>query len=433
MNDRTPRIFVSYKTGSESGITFQARTIAEKLASPEFGGYDVWMDVADIEAGLDWNAQIYDHVPKSDVVLLLMAKETRDSDWVRREIDVAKGAKVTILPVLIRGDFDLQETLDRLDIPRVQALSLLTGSDKEYQDLIAAIEQRKDETCARQLEWLNALRQGDEEIRVPSIPARSDLATFAMPEVDTTIYLAGGDVTELRDIDVFVNSENDYMQMARVFEGKTVSSRLRYRAAAFDAANRLVEDTLQNELNLLVEGPLGPRPVGKYAVLVTSAGHATGELRAVNHARFVFHAATVAVQGDGIDKYLETITTESGIRRTVKALLAKVGEVNEARGVVSPEATAQRAEQEEASTKYVPIDSIVIPLFGTGAGGQATSVVAPAVARGVKEFLLDTKETTLRRIHLCAFYEDQVEALRDALQAEFAAVTALPTAKAEAS
>ena len=418
MADRVPRVFISYKTGAESGITFQARTIAEKLAEPEWGGYEVWLDATDMEAGLDWNAQIYDHIPKSDVVLLLMAQETRDSDWVRREIDVAKGAKVTILPVLIRGDFDLQETLDRLDIPRVQALSLLTGSEKEYHDLTAAIEQRKDETHDRQMEWLEALRQGDEPLHIPALSDPS-VASFRMSGTETTIHVAAGDITEFRDIDVFVNSENDYMQMARVFEGKTVSSLLRYRGSEFDAANRLIEDTLQNELNVIVEGPLGPRPVGKYTVIVTSAGHAGAELRTVNHARYVFHAATAAVQGDGIDKRLESITTESGIRRAIKALLAEVGEVNAARGVISPEGSPQRNEQEATQDSYEPIESIVIPLFGTGSGGQPTSAVTPALARGVKEFLLDDKTTTLRRIHLCGFYEEQVASLMDALSAEF--------------
>lgn len=420
------RIFISYKTGAESGITFQARTIADKLRSIDCGENDVWMDASDMEAGLDWNTQIYERIPQSDIVLLMLAAETSNSDWVRREIDVAKGAKVTILPVLIRGDFDLQATLDKLDIPRVQAVSLLTGSQEEYDDLVTAIAQRREETAQRQMVWLHALREGEETPRRQVIPAQPSLAVYSMPGEKTEIHLAGGDLTEFRNIDVLVNSENDYMQMARTFEGRrSVSSSLRHLGSCFDRANRLLEDTIQNELNLIVECDIGPRPLGLYTVVVTSAGHADSELRNTYKVRYVFHAASVSVQGDGADKRLEPISSESGVRRIIRSLLLQVHEVNEQRGVVSPVGTPQREEQEADRDAYEPLRSIVLPMFGTGRGGLTVDLVAPAVARGIKEFLVDDEQTTLERIHVCGFFEDDVVALDAALRAEFDVVEPL--------
>lgn len=420
------RIFISYKTGANSGITFQARTIADKLRSIECGGNDVWMDASDMEAGLDWNTQIYERIPQSDIVLLMLAAETSTSEWVRREIDVAKGAKVTILPVLIRGDFDLQATLDSLDIPRVQAVSLLTGSQEEYDDLVTAIAQRGEETAERQLAWLHTLRESEEAPRREIVPAEPSLAVYSMPGEIPEIHLAGGDMTEFRHIDVLVNSENDYMQMARTFDGRrSVSSTLRYLGSCFDRANRLLEDTIQNELNLIVECDIGPRPLGLYTVVVTSAGHFDSELRTINKVRYVFHAATVSVQGDGANKRLEPISSESGVRRIMRSLLLRVHDVNEQKGVVSPKGTPQREEQETAKDAYEPIRSIALPMFGTGRGGLTVAQVTPAVARGIKEFLLDDEQTTLERIHVCGFFEDDVVALDAALRDEFDVVEPL--------
>jgi len=423
MTDGGAQIFISYKTGRESGITFQARTIADKLREPESGGHTVWMDATDMQAGLDWNTQIYSRIPRSDIVLLMLCAETSASDWVRREIDVAKGAQVTILPVMIRSDFDMQETLDKFDIPRMQAVTLLTGSEQEYTDLLTAIDQRKEETKGRQVEWLHDLREVEEPPRHPITPTQSPLGVYGMAEEpDTRIHLAGGDMTELRDIDVYVNSENDYMQMGRIFDRRSVSSTLRYLGACFDSANRLLEDTVQNELNLLVEGPFGPRPLGHYAVLVTSAGHADSELRQTNRARYLFHAATVSVQGDGLSKRLEAISTESGIHRVVRELLKKVDEVNDLQGVVSPDGTSQREEQDAAQDSFEPIRSIAVPLFGTGRGGLSVDVVAPALVRAIREFLIDDPTTSLERIYVVGFYETDVEALTAALETEFEAV-----------
>jgi hypothetical protein len=161
-------------------------------------------------------------------------------------------------------------------------VSLLTGSQAEYDDLLTAIAQRRLETAERQIAWLHALREGDETPRRPVKPADPSLAVHTMPGEKTTIHLAGGDMTEFRDIDVFVNSENDYMQMARAFERKSISSSLRYLGACFDKANRLLEDTVQDELTKKVESELGPRPLGHYAVVVTSAGHADSDLRNIS-------------------------------------------------------------------------------------------------------------------------------------------------------
>lgn len=413
MNRKT-RVFISYKTGADSGLTFQANSIRQHL---EASHYDVWMDTANLAAGIDWNKQIYSQIPDSDILLLLLAKETAASDWVRREIDVAKGAKVTILPVLIRGDFDKQEALDRFDIPRLQFASLLTGEESEFQKLIEAIENLKARTGEGQVSWLEKLREGEKVARFD--PPDRNVVAYRMGAQE--VHLAGGDMAAMKNIDVFVNSENGYMQMARIFEAKTISSILRYRASHIDEAQRLVEDTLQDELDLQVQALFGTRPVGKNTVIATSAGHPGSQLRTVNNARFVLHTATVSVEGDGQTKRLAPIQDDSGMKDAVKNTLEKVLYIDEKKGVISPEGTEQRKEQEAARQNYVPIESIIFPVFGTGHGGRPVYEVAPLMIRAIKEFLLDHRDDLqfkLKDIYVCVFSEEDVREVKEVLRME---------------
>src|ERR1041385_8616084 len=93
------RVFISYKTGEDDGLSFCAHTIRQFLANHE-NRYDIWMDTTSLKAGEEWNLQLYDQIPRSDVLLLLIAEATAQSNWVAREVDFAKGARVTVLPVL---------------------------------------------------------------------------------------------------------------------------------------------------------------------------------------------------------------------------------------------------------------------------------------------------------------------------------------------
>src|SRR5689334_3786519 len=130
--DRKTQIFISYKTGTDDGLTAHANSIRKDLES---NSYDVWMDTSKLIAGEDWDTQIYEAISKTDVVVLLIAPNTAKSDWVRREIDVSRGAQVFVLPVIIRDNFDFTEALKQFAIPQAQAIKAITLSDDELKKL----------------------------------------------------------------------------------------------------------------------------------------------------------------------------------------------------------------------------------------------------------------------------------------------------------
>jgi O-acetyl-ADP-ribose deacetylase (regulator of RNase III) len=424
------KIFISYKTGEKDGMTFTANRIKKEL---DAANYDVWMDVDAIQAGQNWNDQIYERIRTSDVLLLILGTTTINSDWVRREIDVAKGSGVTILPVLIRDDFDKQDTLDKFDIPRLQFVDMLVGDDKQFEKLITQLKNIQGQTLTRQKEWIDKRLQDEKGTPFEKTNQNCEYYKLQNPDKsdhpiykDLVIHIATGDMIEMHDIDVLVNSENDYMQMARIFESKTVSALLRYYGSCIDKAGRLVEDTVQDELDcrIYADKELHKRPVGVSTVIVTNAGHPESSLITRNHARYIFHTAAVSVEDGQYGKYLRPVQSDSGLKRCVKNTLDKILEMNAARGNIWPEGTDERKQAQEGEKSYQPITSIVIPMFGSGHGGRETKEVIPAIVDGVHEFLIDRLEEkpnklTLTDLYLCVYYQEDVEPMQQALSKNF--------------
>jgi hypothetical protein len=431
---RKTEVFISYKTGLDDGLTFTANTIRLYLENHLDADqrltekYNVWMDDTSLKAGEEWNQQIYNQIPKSDVLLLLIANETIKSEWVAREVDYAKGARVTVLPVLIRAGFDIKTAMERFDLATIQYVKVLGGTEDELADLAKAIDEVRDKTIQAQRKWMSELLEG----RGRTIAQTN--RTYALyhtrdPKVE--ISIAAGDMfshgSVKNPIDVYVNSENDYLQMARIFESKTVSALLRYHGSHIDKAGRIVEDSVQEELDRIIEldPSIKTRPVMIGTVIPTSAGHPNSTLRKELDARYIFHTATVTVQGDGVNKTLECRLTDSGIRRCVRNTLETILDVNRRHGDLTPPGATQAEKDTAQSDKkgYKPIDDIIIPIFGAGHGGRPSDEIIPALIQGVKEFLVDISEDEEKkallkdftRIYLAALYQDDVDYIKRCL------------------
>jgi hypothetical protein len=293
---RQTHVFISYKTGLDDGLTFTANTIRLHLENQPLNKYKVWMDQTSLKAGEEWNQQIYDQIPKSDVLLLLIADETIKSEWVAREVDYAKGARVTVLPVLIRAGFDIKSAMERFDLTTVQYVKVLGGNEGELKELIEAIDEVRDKTIQNQRRWMTELLEGRGRVIAET---NRTYATYNVTDPAVEVCIAAGDMfdpgTAKNLVDVYVNSENDYLQMARIFESKTISALLRHHGSHIDKAGRIVADSVQDELDQLIE--LDPniktRPVMIGTVIPASAGHPDSALRKDLAARYIFHVATV--------------------------------------------------------------------------------------------------------------------------------------------
>ncbi|MBZ0303597.1 MAG: TIR domain-containing protein [Anaerolineae bacterium] len=411
-----PQIFISYKTGVDNSLTFVANTIRDFLKGE---GYAVWMDTTSLIAGDEWPTQIYEAIAKSDLVLLLLAKETGVSDWVRREIDVARGARVYVLPVLIQDTHDdVKSVLEMFDLPKVQTLTFKENSETERSKLLKGIEISQPRTRERQEEWLVRLQADRKSVAVLKErynPTTKSYASYTLPgkKVECKIHLAAGDMTRMRGVDVLVNTENNYMQMARVFETFSLSCNLRLCGSLLNKSGFIVEDTVQEELYEQIKHEY-PIPISMGVVIPTHAGHAESRL-VKSGARYIFHVAAVSVAPNSKDpiRPLDDAEITAAITNTLNAV--KV--VNEARGVISPVGSTRREQEKKVADKYQSIQSIILPLFATGRGGREQDIgtVAQQMIEATREYMADEDNAdglTLKDIHLCAYSELDVATVK---------------------
>jgi O-acetyl-ADP-ribose deacetylase (regulator of RNase III) len=142
-----------------------------------------------------------------------------------------------------------------------------------------------------------------------------------------------GDITEVRNFDCWVNSENTYMEMARFFE-KSISAVIRYHGASRDIAGNVDIDIIADELRKVLKGAKIVQPASVY---LTSAG----SLKETHNVQIIAHVASVTGQVGVGWKPIDNI------QRCVGAVLREI----------------------ESKKTFANVKTILFPLFGTG---QAT-------------------------------------------------------------
>jgi O-acetyl-ADP-ribose deacetylase (regulator of RNase III) len=414
------RIFICYKkklSRDDDGVrVVQENTKAEILhyILAQHGDYDPWMDDAELSAGMLWESEIYSRLMASDVLLVLIGPGTSGSEWVRREIALAGALGIALVPV----GFDLTD--DQM-LAEVKALDI---ADRQYVltrnihlprsgALLAELAVSLRGACAltrqRQRTHLEELLRRTVPLRVRARDAQR-AASFELPVEDRrlTVHVASGDIAKVRNVDAFVNPENDYMQMARFFESHTVSSILRRRGATIRQGR--YQDTIQAELDwqLRERG----RPVQAAEVFPTSAGGPASDLARINKARAILHVAAV----QAVDAQSKVIPYKNAyqIEASVRSVLAAMADINAASGVFAPENTPQRAEQERlAALGEGELRSVIFPLFGTGQGGAEVGEVIGPMLDGLAGYLSDPDNAALagvlREVYICAYAVEDVE------------------------
>ncbi|GEM_PF-1984026 len=96
LNAAPQHVFISYSR-RDSGYAGQLR---EHLAQ---SGFQMWID-SQIEHGDQWFNQIHEAIKTSAAFLVIMTPDAENSEWVQKEILLAKRYKKPIFPLLLNGD-----------------------------------------------------------------------------------------------------------------------------------------------------------------------------------------------------------------------------------------------------------------------------------------------------------------------------------------
>lgn len=476
ISDSTIRIFISYRNIHPSDS--EASALASALWDVGFKTDNVFYDQTRLKAGDIWMEKIFENVRQSDVLIVLLQagqdgeQSTAESDWVQREVDVARGSHVSILPIKLVGETEILITSQVAELLAIRDRQFLEyGSqdswiadfkkryyekflsenknsaleqnyemlsydekrklhedyyndhvtDDEKQQIIkdAAAKQKSkfkelielivtlcQRTRIQQRKWmseLQRLRRRDHAKNNPSV------AQFAI-DTSRTLHIATGDLTEFTNgnIDVIVNSENDYMQLARMFEINSLSVTLRIRGSYF-VNGRLMDDRIQNELNEQVRLVYKDQglPVMLGEVIATHAGHPYSELVKNKNFRYIFHAATIHFDAIFSDVPLTSVNSTLGITTVVKNCLDKVEAVNLVQGQILHPQSIYNDDQED-TTAYHPIKSIIFPMFATGQAGRPVDKVIEPILVGIKEWFDHHPETTLTDVYISVFVQDHL-------------------------
>ena len=270
------KILIRQKDGHEVEHENTKATILHAILQTQ-DRYDAWIDESEIGAGMAWETEIYSRLLVSDVLLVAIGPGTSRSEWVRREIALATALGVSIVPLGfdVTADEFTQE-LKAMQIDRIQGKLTqnirFPAKDALLQEIHSDLQRAREKTVREQERILTILAKG-RAITVPKAPdnQRADYVEVPIGPSRVRLNIASGDLTKTIGIDVLVNSENDYMQMARFFESRTVSSLLRRKGARIAGGKYI--DTIQQELDTQL-GDRG-RPVQAAEVFITSAGGPT--------------------------------------------------------------------------------------------------------------------------------------------------------------
>jgi O-acetyl-ADP-ribose deacetylase (regulator of RNase III) len=369
---------------------------------------------------MQWETEIYRQLLASDVLVALVGPGTSKSEWVRREIALANALGISVVPVgFDLTDAQMAEETKALSISDLQWIitrniqlnngpALMAELDGALRSAFVATKERQRSTLSELLK-----RQVPTRTKAPDNQRYASFELASEPG-NVSLHVASGDIAKIRNIDVVVNSENDYMQMARFFESHTVSSVLRRRGARVKDGR--YQDIIQQELDWQLRDR--GRPVQASEVFTTSAGGPDSELAKVNKARVIIHVAAV----QAVDAESRTIPYKhpQQIETSVRAVLSALADLNQKDGVFSPPDSDQRTEQKYlAASGKGRLRSIIFPLLGTGQGGADTAEVIDPMLDGMISFLSDTDNQVLAEelydVYISAYTQDDVGTVTAAL------------------
>lgn len=199
---------------------------------------------------------------------------------------------------------------------------------------------------------------------------------------DFAVGYVTGALTDVRGIDVWVNSENTQMEMARPYE-RSISSLVRYYGAVRNADGRIRRDLIQDALRRQLRGLSSVAPG---AVIDTEPG----ELSHWGVRRLVHVASVEGQPGLGYRPI-------QNVRVCVTNVLEHVGQLNR---------------EGEAA----PLRTILIPILGSGTGGADPKTMLGAFVSAVLHFAAD-RESGVTGVYFLAYTDGQVEACEAVLGA----------------
>jgi len=249
--------------------------------------------------------------------------------------------------------------------------------DQRINDLSGELEAREKE-----LQQLKDAPEKDQERRVPSVLRETKTYQYRLKgERGKRIALITGDIRKVKVADIWVNSENTNMQMARFYE-PSISAIVRYLGAKKDNVGNVSEDVIANELAEVMGNNVVVHPA---TVLVTGAG----ELQRTHNVKRIFHVASV--HGEVGVGYKPIHNIEFCIANALK-----------------------KADSEEL--KSLGLKSILFPLMGTGTAGGNLKEIAEKLLQAAISHMETTEDSTIDDVYFLTWTDIELDTCKAILE-----------------
>lgn len=131
--------FISYASGD--------KVIVESLTNDlRAQGYKVWIDFEGIVGGTQWETEIKKGIAQADVVVVILTPDAIKSEWVKKEIDIARNSLKVVIPLLMR-DVPMPDGLIDLGIGDLQYINVVRyGLKMGVEHLLAAMPKSTEQS-----------------------------------------------------------------------------------------------------------------------------------------------------------------------------------------------------------------------------------------------------------------------------------------------
>ena len=187
------------------------------------------------------------------------------------------------------------------------------------------------------------------------------------------VCIITGDIQKIKGINIWVNSENTNMQMARFFD-LSVSSVIRYLGSEKSPAGVVTKDFIADDLKTIV----GSQNTVPPATIIATT---SGQLEASHQVKYIFHAASVSgALGYG---YTPIPNLEDCVSNSLDLA---------------------------ASGDFENCSSILFPLMGTGtARGDLSLTVGPLIDAAIEHLRLNPDQM-IKRVNFVSRSEEELNA-----------------------
>jgi len=133
-----PRIFISHAAADDPTLLWAVHDALQAA------GFDVLMDVARLQGGMDWRNEIYVWIARAHGAVVILTEKSKDRDWVKFEIAALASRRlldgVQLIPVLVPPlDHAVlrERQFEPYDVSRLQALKVASTDVNAIDDVVS--------------------------------------------------------------------------------------------------------------------------------------------------------------------------------------------------------------------------------------------------------------------------------------------------------